>query len=128
MPKTAATVLHLCQLGLASALFILGGVLPVLKVLVTKSEPDNKVVRVNLWPTAAVQQDARVPHYGAASVVLVLHGRHTRQKVVEHLGYVRGAVTIKDIVNDVPWLERALQDRDVPLWIKKSENILSEKR
>lgn len=93
-----------------------------------KSEPDNKVVRVDLWPTAAVQQDAGVPHYGAASMVLVLYGRHAGQKVVERLRYVCGAVAIKDIVNDVPWLERALQDRDVPLWIKKPENILPAKR
>lgn len=93
-----------------------------------KSEPDNEVVRVDLRPTAAVQQDAGVPHYGAASVLLVLHGRHARQKAVERLGYVRGAVAIKDIVDDVPWLERALQDRDVPLRIKKSENILSVTR
>lgn len=73
-------------------------------------EPDNKVVRVDLRPTAAVQQDAGVPHYGAAPMVLVLHGRHAGQKVVERLGYVCGAVAVEDIVNDVPWLERALQD------------------
>lgn len=93
-----------------------------------RSEPDNKVVRVDLRPTAAVQQDTRVPHYGTASVMLVLHGRRCWQEVVERLGDVRGAVAVKDIVDDVPWLQCALQDRDVSLWIKKSENILSVKR
>lgn len=93
-----------------------------------KYEPDNKVVRVDLWSTAAVQQDARVPHYGAASVVLVLHGRRGGQKVVEHLGHIRGAVAVEDVVDDVPRLQRSLQDRDVSLWIEKSENILSVKR
>lgn len=91
-------------------------------------EPDNEVVRVNLRPTAAVQQDARVPHYGAASVMLVLHGRHGWQKVVECLGDICGAVAVKDIVDDVSRLQRALQDRDVSLWIKKSENTLSVKK
>lgn len=93
-----------------------------------KSEPDHKVVRVDLWPTAAVQQDSGVAHNGAALVVLFLHGRHAGQKVVERLRYVCGAVAIKDIVDDVPWLERALQDRDVPLRVKKSENVLSARR
>lgn len=83
---------------------------------------------VDLRPAAAVQQDAGVPHYGAAPVMLVLHGRHGGQEVVERLGDVRGAVAVKDIVDDVSRLQRALQDRDVSLWIKKSENTLSEKR
>lgn len=99
-----------------------------LKMPMQRSEPDNKVVRVDLRPAAAVQQDARVPHYGTASVMLVLHGRRGWQEVVESLGDVCGAVAVKDIVDDVPWLQRALQDRDVSLWIKKSENILSVKR
>lgn len=83
---------------------------------------------VDLRPAAAVQQDARVPHYGAAPVVLVLHGRHGWQEVVERLGDVCGAVAVEDIVDDVSRLQRALQDRDVSLWIKKSENTLSGKR
>lgn len=47
--------------------------------------PDNKVMRVNLSSTAAVQQDARVSHNGTAPVMLVLHGGHSWQKTVEVL-------------------------------------------
>ena len=36
--------------------------------------PDDKVMRVNLWAAAAVQQDSRIPHDGTPMVVLVLHG------------------------------------------------------
>lgn len=72
--------------------------------------PDNKVVRVNLRPTAAVQQDPRVAHNGTAPVMLVLHGGHSRQKTVEILGDVRGALAIKNVVHDISRLQRALQN------------------
>lgn len=86
--------------------------------------PDNKVMRVNLGPTAAVQQDAGVSHDGAAPVVLVLHRGHGWQETVEILRDVCGAVAIKDVVDDISWLQRALQDGDVSLRIKKSQDIL----
>lgn len=86
--------------------------------------PDNKVMRVNLRSTAAVQQDARVSHNGTAPVMLVLHGGHSWQKTVEVLWDVCGAVAIKYIVDDISWFQCALQNRDVSLWIKKSQNIL----
>lgn len=47
--------------------------------------PDDKVVRVDLESTAAVQQDPRVPDNGAAPVVLVLHGGDCGQEAVEVL-------------------------------------------
>lgn len=86
--------------------------------------PDNKVMRVDLGPTAAVQQDAGVSHDGAAPVVLVLHRGHGRQETVEILRDVCGAVAIKDVVDDIPRLQRALQDGDVSLRIEKSQDIL----
>lgn len=52
-------------------------------VSVGEDIPDNKVVRVNLRPTAAVQQDPRVSHNGATPVMLVLHGGNSWQKTVE---------------------------------------------
>lgn len=85
-------------------------------------------MRVDLKPAAAVQQDSGVAHDGAALVVLVLHGRHAGQEVVEPLRYVCGSVAIEDIVDDVPRLERALQDGDVPLRVQKPENVLSAKK
>lgn len=85
-------------------------------------------MRVNLGSTAAVQQDPRVSHDGAAPVMLVLHGGYSWQKTVEILWDVCGAVAIKNIVDDISWLQRALQNRDVSLRIKKSQNILPVKK
>lgn len=82
--------------------------------------PDNKVMRVDVRSTAAVQQDPRVSHNGAAPVMLVLHGGYSWQKTVEIFWDVYGAVAIKHIVDDISWLQCALQDRDVSLRIKKS--------
>lgn len=65
--------------------------------------PDNKVMRVNLMPTAAVQQDPRVSHNGTAPVMLVLHGGYSWQKTVEIFWDVCGAVAIKNIVDDISW-------------------------
>lgn len=93
-----------------------------------KKIPDNKVVGVDLGSTAAVQQDPGVSHNGTAPVVLVLHGGHSWQQTVEILRDVGGAVAIKHIVDDISRLQRALQDRDVSLRIKKSENILSAEK
>lgn len=83
---------------------------------------------VDLRPAAAVQQNAGVPHDGAAPVVLVLHGRRRRQEVVERLRDVGGAMAVKHIVDDVPRLQRALQDGDVSLWVEKFEDVLPVKR
>lgn len=47
--------------------------------------PDNKVMRVDFRSAAAVQQDARISHNGAAPVVLVLHWGHSWQETVEIL-------------------------------------------
>lgn len=90
--------------------------------------PDNEVVRVNLRATAAVQQDAGVSHNSAAPVMLVLHGGHSRQKTVEILGDVCGAVAIKNVVDDISRFQCALQNGDVSLGIKKSQNILPVKK
>lgn len=75
---------------------------------IKKPPPDHKVMSVDLGSAAAVQQDPRVSHDGAASVMLVFHGRNGGQKAVEIFGDVRGAVAIKHIVDDVSRLQRAL--------------------
>lgn len=90
--------------------------------------PDNKVVRVDLLSTAAVQQDPRVSHNGAAPVMLVLHGGHGWQKTVEIFWDVSGAVAIKNIVDDIAWLQGALENRDVSLRVEESQNIFPVKR
>lgn len=84
-------------------------------------------MRVDLRSTAAVQQDARVSHNGAAPVVLVLHWGYSWQKTVEILRDVCGAVAIKNIVDDISRFQCALQNGDVPLRIKKSQNALPVK-
>lgn len=89
--------------------------------------PDHKVMRVDLRSTAAVQQDARVSHNGAAPVVLVLHWGYSWQKTIEILRDVCGAVAIKNIVDDISRFQCALQNGDVPLRIKKSQNTLPVK-
>lgn len=81
-------------------------------------------MRVDLGAAAAVQQDARVAHDGAAPVVLVLHRGGGWQETVEILRDVCGAVAIKDVVDDVPWLQRALQNGDVSLRIQESQDAL----
>lgn len=81
-------------------------------------------MRVDLGAAAAVQQDARVAHDGAAPVVLVLHRGRGWQETVEILRDVCGAVAIKDVVDDVPWFQRALQNGDVSLRIQESQDAL----
>lgn len=85
-------------------------------------------MRVDVGSTAAVEQNPRVPHDGAAPVVLVLHGGDGGQQTVEILGDVGGAVAIEHVVDDVSRFQGALQDRDVPLWIQKPQNILPAER
>lgn len=85
-------------------------------------------MRVDLGSTAAVQQDPRVPHNSTAPVVLVLHGGDGGQQAVEILRDVCGAVAVKNIVDDISRLQRALQNRDVSLRIKESQNILPVKK
>lgn len=85
--------------------------------------PDDKVMRVDLRPTAAVQQDPRVSYNGAAPVMLVLHGGHRRQKAVEIFGDVCGAVPVKNIVDDISRFQSALQNRNIPLWVEKSQDV-----
>lgn len=95
-----------------------------------KKIPDNKVVRVNLGSTAAVQQDPRITHNGTAPVVLVLHGGCSRQQTVEVLRDVCGAVAIENIVDDVSRFQSALQNRDISLGIEEPQDVLpvNEKR
>lgn len=81
-------------------------------------------MRVDLGAAAAVQQDARVPHDGAAPVVLVLHGGRGWQEAVEVLRDVCGAVAIKDVVDDVARFQRALQNGDVSLWVQEPQDTL----
>lgn len=81
-------------------------------------------MRVDLGAAAAVQQDARVAHDGAALVVLVLHRGGGWQETVEILRDVCGAVAIKDVVDDVPWFQRAFQNGDVSLRIQESQDAL----
>lgn len=81
-------------------------------------------MRVNLWSTAAVQQDPRVSHDGTLFVMLVLHGGCSRQKTIQILRDVCGAVAIKNIVDDVSRFKCAFQNRDVPLGVQKPQNIL----
>lgn len=90
--------------------------------------PDNKVVRVDVGSTAAVEQDPRVSHNGTAPVMLVLHGGYGWQETVEIFWDVCGAVAIKHIVDDISWFQRALKNRDVSLRIEKSQNVLPVKR
>lgn len=45
--------------------------------------PDNKVMRIDLRPTAAVQKDPGVAHDGTAPVMLVLHGGYGWQETIE---------------------------------------------
>lgn len=90
--------------------------------------PDNKVVRVDLGPTAAVQKDPRVAHDGAAPVMLVFHGGYGWQETVEIFWDVCGAVTIKNIVDDISRFQRALQNWDISLRVKESQNIFSVER
>lgn len=81
-------------------------------------------MRVDLGAAAAVEQDARVAHDGAAPVVLVLHRGRGWQETVEILRDVCGAVAIKDVVDDVPWFQRALQNGDVSLGIQEPQDAL----
>lgn len=89
-----------------------------------KTVPDNKVMRVDLGPAAAVQQDPRVAHDGAAPVMLAFHRGHGGQQSVEIFWDVCGAVTIKNVVDDISRLQRALQDGDISLWVEESEDVL----
>lgn len=63
--------------------------------------PDDKVVGVDLWAAAAVEEDARVADDGAAAVVLVLHRGDGGQQAVEVLRDVGSAVSVKHVVDDV---------------------------
>lgn len=81
-------------------------------------------MRVDLGAAAAVEQDARVAHDGAAPVVLVLQGRGGGQQAVEVLRDVGGAVAVEDVVDDVARLQRALQDGDVSLRIQEPQDAL----
>lgn len=79
---------------------------------------------IDLWPTLAIEQDPRVAHDGTASVVLVLHGGCRWEKAVQVFGDVCGALAVKNIVDDISWFQRAFKNRNVPLWIKESQNVL----
>lgn len=75
--------------------------------------PYDKAVRVDLLPTAAVQQDPRVAHDGTSPEVLVLERGCSGEELVEVLGHVHRAVSVEDVVNDVSGLQGPLEDRNV---------------
>lgn len=90
--------------------------------------PDNKVMRVDVRPTAAVQKDPGVAHDGTAPVMLVFHGGYGWQETVEIFWDVCGTVAIKNIVDDISRFQRALQNRDVSLRVEESQNVFPVKR
>lgn len=81
--------------------------------------PYDKAMRVDLLPTAAVQQDPRVAHDGTGPEVLVLQWRGSGEELVEVLGHVHRAVSVKDVVNNVSGLQSPLEDRNVLLSIQE---------
>lgn len=81
-------------------------------------------MRVDLLPAAAVQQDPRVAHNGTSPEVFVLQGRGSGEEIVEVLGHVHRAVTVKDVMNDVSGLQGPLEDRDVLFSIQKLQDLL----
>lgn len=86
--------------------------------------PYDKAVCVDLLSAAAVQQDPRVAHNGTSPEVLVLQGRGSGEEIIEVLGHVHGAVTVKDVMNDVPGLQGPLEDRDVLFSIQELQDLL----
>ena len=81
---------------------------------------------VDLAAAAAVEEDAGVSHDGAVLVVAVLHGRHSRKQPVQALRHVYRALPVEDVVDDVPRLQRALQDGYVPLGVQEFQDVLPE--
>lgn len=71
--------------------------------------PYHKAVGIDLRAAAAAEQDPRVAHDGAGGELLALEGRRAGQQLVQVLRDVHGAVPVKDVVDDVPWLQRPLQ-------------------
>lgn len=81
-------------------------------------------MRVDFSSAATVEQYPRVSHDGTALVVLVLHRRSRGKKTVEVLRDVHGALAVKNIMDDIPRLQRSLQDRNISLGIEKLQDVL----
>lgn len=81
--------------------------------------PDDEAVRVDLRPAAAVQQDPRVAHDGTGPEVLVLQRRGPGQELVQVLGHVHRAVSVKDVMNNVSRLQGPLEDGNVLLSVQE---------
>lgn len=75
--------------------------------------PDDKAVCVNLLPAAAVQQDPGVAHDGTSPEVLVLQWRGSGEELIEVLGHVHCAVSVKDVMNNISGFQGPLEDRNV---------------
>lgn len=85
--------------------------------------PDHKAVCIDLGAAAAAEQDPRVAHDGAGGELLALEGRGAGQQLVQVLRDVHGAVPVKDVVDDVPRLQRPLQHRNVLLCIQELQDL-----
>lgn len=90
--------------------------------------PYHEAVCVDLRAAAAAEQDPRVAHDGAGGELLALEGRGAGQQLVQVLRDVHGAVPVKDIVDDVPRLQRPLQHRNVLLCIQELQDLFPEDR
>lgn len=64
---------------------------------------------IDLGATATAEQHPRVTHDGTGGKLLALEGRGAGQQLVQVLRHVHGAVPVKHVVDDVPWLQRPLQ-------------------
>lgn len=90
--------------------------------------PYHEAVCIDLGAAAAAEQHPRVAHNGTGGELLALEGRDPGQQLVQVLGDVHGAVPVKNIVDDVPWLQRPLQHRNVLLCIQELQDLFSEDR
>lgn len=75
--------------------------------------PYDKAVCVDFLPAATVQQDPRIAHDGAGPEVLVLEWGGPGEELVEALGHVHRAVSVKDVMNNVSRLQGPLEDGNV---------------
>lgn len=100
----------------------------VLRVLLHGSQvaPDDKAVCVDLGATAAAQQHPRVAYDGTGGELLALEGRGAGQQLIQVLRDVHGAVPVKDVVNDIPRLQRPLQHGNVLLCIQELQDLFPD--
>lgn len=90
--------------------------------------PYHEAVRVDLGAAAAAEQDPRVADDGAGGELLAFEGRGAGQQLVQVLRDIHGAVPVKDVVDDVPRLQRPLQHRNVLLRIQELQDLFPEDR